>query len=248
MKRIIICVMVLMATQLVQSQSMMIGVKGAYNTTWLMNKNIFDQGDEINPDASFAPSYGVNGTFFFNDNLGLSLEANINKITQKYSGLNSDTITWKGFDKLTYMEIPLLLNLSNKGGLYFEIGPKVSFLTGATGESVTSPSNIFDYNERNVKSGFSSTMFSAVFGFGVNIKASDLEYILAGLRFNASFTDATVKKSETELLQDFSDDKLGLTSLWSHLNQANKYGYEKTTAVTGGIIFGIGFNLSNKAK
>ncbi|MBL0052174.1 MAG: hypothetical protein IPP29_12030 [Bacteroidetes bacterium] len=40
MKRIIICVMVLMATQLLQSQSMMIGVKGAYNTTWLMNKNI----------------------------------------------------------------------------------------------------------------------------------------------------------------------------------------------------------------
>lgn len=247
MKKIIFCGVLCLWVITSQAQMMLLGVKGSYNTTWLMNKNIFDQGDEINHSTSFAPSYGINGTFFFNDNLGISLEANMNQILQKYSGVTG-TDTWDGFDKLNYMEIPLLLNLANKGGLYFEIGPKISFLTSATGESVTSPSSVFDYNQRDIKTGFATTMFSGVFGFGVNVKASDLVYILAGLRFNASFTDATVKRSEAELLQDLSGDKIGITSLWAHLNQVNKYEYEKTTAVSGGIVFGIGFRLSNKSE
>nr|MBK9653037.1 PorT family protein [Bacteroidota bacterium] len=245
MKRIIICVMVLMATQLVQSQSMMIGVKGAYNTTWLMNKNIFDQGDELDPDASFAPSYGVNGIFYFNDNLGLAIEANVNKITQKYSGVILDSITWEGSDKLTYMEIPLLLHLANKGGMYFEIGPKVSFLTGATGAIETTPSFISDYNERTIKKGFNKTMFSLVFGFGVNVRASDLVYVIAGLRFSGSFTDATKEYSKEEFAKA---EDIGITDSFAHIKQDGIFKYENTTAVTGGIMLGIGFNLSNKAK
>src|SRR5215510_1738566 len=80
-----------------------IGVDGGFNTTWLFNNNVSDQGQNLNPNASFGGSGGVTGTFFITKSLGVGAEINLSSVNQKYDG-NQGNTSYNAVDHLNFVQ------------------------------------------------------------------------------------------------------------------------------------------------
>ena len=115
-----------------QDLSLRFGFHFTGTSSWLMNKQVFDDGEGQDVDAnSFGRYFGPTVTFKFKVNLGVELGLNFNKINQKYEGniiyFTSDENAEDKFyhynSKISYrsVDIPLLFQVGNK--VYFEIGP-----------------------------------------------------------------------------------------------------------------------------
>lgn len=241
-----------------QAQSFEVGLNGSINNTWLLNKNVSDQNDELNPSFTIAGAAGITATYYFNEKVGLGIEANSAAYNQKYSGDDNAAVLFRTgttgtFDaktKLRYTEIPLLLKLKSEGGFYFEVGPMFSFLGKATETASTTPGHNSNYTDTRVKTGFNSSLLSGVFGFGGRFDASDNIVITAGLRFSASFNDATKKFTEAEIVANLLNPNAasyfgssGITNVYAHTKQTGDYKYEKTTAVRGGIQISVIYKI-----
>ena len=59
MKKIILSALLLTSLNLHSQISIEGGVKGSYNTTWLFNKNISDQGTEQDNSSGWGSNYGL---------------------------------------------------------------------------------------------------------------------------------------------------------------------------------------------
>lgn len=229
---------------LINAQAFILGAKAGFNTTWLMNKNVFDQDEDLNPNSSFGPNFGISGYFYFNDKIGVGAEIHSMTVNQKYSGEWNDNpnISFDAKETAKVIDIPILLQLTNESGLYFEVGPKITLINNAEMELEVTPTqspNNPNFSGRDVIEGYNSTLISGVFGFGVNISAGENLFITTGIRLASSFSDATKEYTEAELGTLAADDKLGISSIFAHTNQSGNYKYEKTTLATGGIILGI---------
>ncbi|HNQ13051.1 MAG TPA: porin family protein [Bacteroidia bacterium] len=228
---------------IMNAQSFILGAKIGYNTTWLMNKNVFDQDEDLNPNTSFGANFGLSGYFYFNDKVGVGAEIHSMTVNQKYSGEFNDNpnISFDAKETVKVIDIPILLQLTNESGLYFEVGPKITLINSAEMEFEVTPtqSPSVNFSGRDVIEGYNSTLISGVFGFGVNISAGENLFITTGIRLASSFSDATKEFTEDELGHLAMDDKLGISSIFAHTNQSGNYKYEKTTLATGGIILGI---------
>ena len=86
------------------AQKFDIGAFGMGNTTWLLNKNVNNDGDEQDPEFTFVLNYGVNTAFFVSENFGFELDDIFGVFSQKYNGrvhvLGSD----KGYDSRVDMQ------------------------------------------------------------------------------------------------------------------------------------------------
>ena len=83
------------------AQGLEVGLNTSIANTWLMNKNVFDQDEVLNPNASFGFSWGAAATYYLNEKIGFGIELNSFGVVQKYSGSdNSGNVTYDVKDKV----------------------------------------------------------------------------------------------------------------------------------------------------
>jgi len=158
------------------------GVSFSGASTWLINKWVFDKGDEQDIAASFGYSVGAVAGYYFKDNFGVEVNILYNAHNMKYTGevfLNK----YDSQTSLKFTDIPVLFKAGKE--TYFEIGPVFSFLNKAE-YCIESNGN---KNTKNVKSDFKSSGINVAFGFGVNIEVTKQVFINTGLRLMYGLTD-----------------------------------------------------------
>ena len=168
MKKGLLTLAILIAAITVQAQNVRLGVSGGLNSTWLMNKNVFDQDDGLDIAASFGGRFGIDAIYSFSEKAGVSIGFNfLSTHNQKYTGdetgLNGDLTT-----KLNYLDIPILFRLTSSSGTYFELGPQFGILGSAKENYESDGGSLFniEYENKNVKSGFNSTNIALLLVFG----------------------------------------------------------------------------------
>lgn len=183
-----------------------LGGQFAYNSTWLMNDQVFAEGPEMDVEASFGNYYGVIAGYYFSDIVGLELNMNINKISQKYRGdFNIPFVDERAYYNsslvLNTMDFPLLLKLGKS--VYFELGGIFSLVNQATYNKKFDGNYVIavykdipfytDFANRenvDVKETFKDFGFGAVIGFGTNINLiEDALKFNFGLRCNFIISD-----------------------------------------------------------
>jgi hypothetical protein len=228
MKKIILSALLLTSLNLHSQISIEGGVKGSYNTTWLFNKNISDQGTEQDYAAGLGSNYGLGAAVYFGP-IGLGVEflrgTHTGGFAGGFAGKYSSNV------KLNVNQIPLLLKLKSKNGAYIELGAQVNSITKATYTFDYTDSDIFD-GTSDETSNYSKSFTSAVLGFGANVKLTKAIPLAlnAGIRLQYGFTDAK-----------------GVDALGFNLDNKIVYPtYEKTNAVSGGLMIGLNYTFEAK--
>jgi hypothetical protein len=237
MKKIILSICLLAIAGAASAQSMRLGVKGAYNSTWLINTNISDHGDDLDYASTFGSSFGGSLLIGFAGKVGVSIDLLTSSQNQDFNG-GDTSFSFKVSDKFKYFDIPVLLVINPDKGPYVEVGPQFGFLTGST-ETVSINGSTY-YSGKNFKSNYNSMSISAVLGFGYNIEASERVNIGLGHRFAWSLTDLTKEMSASQLNQEttsvltsFAHDKVG----------SNAPSYVKTARAAGGFMISLMFKI-----
>src|SRR3954468_4307875 len=114
MKKIFLGLALIFAGFAVNAQQQFnIGLGGGIYSTWLVNKNVSDQGDDLDFAVTFSGQIGINASYYFNDKLALSSGLLFSGHHQKYQGefKAGGTIisSYEAKAKLSYLDIPLLL-------------------------------------------------------------------------------------------------------------------------------------------
>ncbi len=157
------------------------GLKGGYGITNLINRSVWRES-KIEPLISTGHAYGGKLGLNFNINYQVTLDFIAKSSNQRYLFEPTQIIEkWEKNVNYTSFEIPLLFRHNSNNGSFLEIGPQISFLTGAT-ETVAS-------NSYNRKDYFESANIGAVFGFGSFILGGDNAYLVFGLRIHYGLQD-----------------------------------------------------------
>jgi hypothetical protein len=247
MKKILLTSVALLIFISAQAQSFRTGIKMAANTTWLLNTNVFDANDEIDPVAAFGVNFGASATYMFNDMLGISLDIMYASVNQHYKGTNPHfgIVPMAGnytmIEKLRYLDLPLLLKLTSEKGPYFEIGPKFSLLMNQTEEF----DGDFGSGSASYKNDFNSLLLSIALGFGVDIKVAEHMFINVGLRLAYNPGSATKEISKDEIL---NGTHAFITPYSSYedgdfTGSDAVYKYEKSHIASGGLLLGFTYEF-----
>jgi hypothetical protein len=190
-------------------EGLTLGGHFSYNSTWLLNKQVFDEGAEMDVAVSYGNYYGIIAGYYFSKNLGVELNFNVNKLVQKYEGkidylfstLYPDPNSYTAATVIRTTDIPILLKFGSNS--YFELGPLVQLVNKATYTRTFNETNSLKpgwYNGTSygfsnvssigVKSDFNSLGFGVVMGFGANFNLiEDVLKLNFGLRFNYILSD-----------------------------------------------------------
>jgi hypothetical protein len=192
------------------------------SSTWLLNNNISNAGDEQDYAPGWGTTFGVgiNG-YFKSVGLGVELLAGTHKGAYKGS---VGAIEYTSEVQLKEFQIPILIKLRGENGGYFEIGPQFNMISSATYTK-----DGFFNNTEDVKSDYQNYT-SVVMGFGANIqlfKSIPLG-LLIGMRLNYGFADAK-----------------GVDAFGNSLSSSIFYpNYKKTMAVSAGLQIGFSYKFN----
>jgi hypothetical protein len=229
MKKIILSALLFTAVNLTAQISIDGGVKGSYNSTWLFNKNISDQGAEQDYDMAWGSNVGIGAAVYYGP-IGFGVEFLRGTHTGGYAGDFAGNYTSNV--KLNVTQIPLLLKLKSKGGAYIELGAQVNSISKATYNRDFVDSDLFDATDNTVTSEYAKSFTSAVLGFGANVrlvKAIPLS-LNVGLRLQYGLTDAK-----------------GVDALGASLENTVFYPTrQNTNAASGGIMIGLNYTFEAK--
>jgi hypothetical protein len=255
MKKTLLALILACGAFSVQAQdAMRIGAKGAFNSTWLFNKNVSDVGPSRDYASSFGGSFGAQFIYNWSESYGVNVELLYAGQNQKYDlnfGTEKDPLNFVVEDNIKYLDIPVLFRMSSPKGPYFEIGPQASLLMGAKESFTGETTSAADYSDRDFKDDFKGFGLSGVLGFGVDIKLSDNLFLNTGLRFGYMFTDATTEYTEKELEAKSSTIPSGvsLNAGFNHYstevdkNNNPIFDYQKSNRVFGGLNIGIQYQI-----
>ena len=196
--------------------------KSIISSTWLLNNNISDKGDDQEYAPGWGTTYGVGINGYFNSvGLGVEILGGTHKGAYKGTILGSD---YTSEVQLKQFQIPILLKLRGESGGYFEIGPQFNIISSAryTRDGLGNET-------KDVKSNYENYT-SVVMGFGANIQLSKSIPLglMMGMRLNYGFTDAK-----------------GVDALGFNLNNSLLYPtYEKTMAVSAGLQLGLSYKFN----
>ncbi len=232
----------------VNAQEFKIGMAGGIYSTWLVNKNVSDQGDDLDFAATFGGQLGVEAQYYFKDNFGLSFGLLYTGHNQKYTGDVGNNVSYDAKTKMRYLDIPILLRFGGGSkGAYFEFGPQFGMLMTAKDEYATSPSSPLDYKDKDRKDNFKGSNIAGILGFGVDIDASENVLITTGLRLGYGFTDVTKEYTQTEAAILAASDNLGFSTAAAHIKQGDAGGdqfeYASTARAFGGLHIGVIFKI-----
>lgn len=242
-----ICLLVASAA-VVNAQEFKIGMAGGIYSTWLVNKNVSDQGDDLDFAATFGGQLGVEAQYYFKDNFGLSFGLLYTGHNQKYTGDLGNNVSYDAKTKMRYLDIPILLRFGGGSkGAYFEFGPQFGMLMTAKDEYTTSPSSSLDWKDKDRKDNFKGSNIAGILGFGVDIDASENVLITTGLRLGYGFTDVTKEYTLQEALALDATDNLGFSTGAAHIKQGDsggdKFEYSSTARAFGGLHIGVIFKI-----
>ncbi len=218
------------------AQSFYLGGAFSENSTWLLNKAVFDRGESQDIAASFGNNMGIVAGFMFSDNMGVEMNFLFNTHTQKYVG-KLDCGDYNSQSTYHSIDIPVLLKVGEKA--YFEVGPVLSLMQGTRFEinydGTFCPA---DKSEEN-KEDYTSTFFGAAMGFGGNIDITDNLKLTLGLRLYYGLTDIGGVNALGWNKKDVED-----MDNWynlAHPDDDNHYGHKdfKTNPASGGIRIGL---------
>lgn len=151
------------------------GLKVQYGAAGLYNAAIADASNydyKISTGLSYGGKIGIN--FGYNGIAIDIMRASAKQEFERTGQTGLAEVSWKSTDIYA-----LFRNAKNLG--YFEIGPKVSFISKVE-------DNISGGGERT--SEYNSNVFSGVLGFGANVLGNDGRFTgILGLRFEYAFTD-----------------------------------------------------------
>ena len=257
MKRGTILLMVAAICQIANAQTVFdIGGYGEGNTTWLLNKNVNNDGDEQDIEFSGAIHFGFHSIVYFTDALGLETGVSFGKFSQKYIGGEGGQIILESSNDLSTFSIPFYVKLGKEA--FFEFGIKYTNISKATH---TNNVGLFDPGVKytglgtilgiglpwvgtgplegsppaDVKGYYKNSFVSGVMGFGGNIEITDWVFLTMGMRFAWGFSDVKGVDGYGRNLQD---------PLLFTLDNAYKGGSPKsTTAAHAGFRLGVTFRI-----
>ena len=209
--------------------------KGLANSTWLVNKNISDQGASQDYAPAWGSSYGVAGNIYFGMT-GVGIEFLYTTHNAAYTGIYSlndiPTGNYTSNIKLQTIQIPLLLKFQSDKGAYIEIGPQLTNISSAQFDRSGELIGIGFDESKDVSDEYASSYISGVLGFGSKIAFGDLPLgLLLGIRLQYSFEDLMGVDGE------------GL-SLGSNENPGFWYPtHEPTQAISGGLVVGLTYTI-----
>lgn len=178
------------------------GLKGAYNTTWLLNKNIID-----NSTLDYIPSFGFNSGislgYNFSHKFGLFTEALFEEHNQQFSE-KGDTSSMNTSTTLYYLSVPLMIRYRFNTGIYFELGAQYYSLSsvkyGYSNENDSTTIFIYsgvlkniDEIKNNADNNFEPTNVAIISGVGISVNLSRNLSTNLGLRFTYGLTDIVSK-------------------------------------------------------
>ena len=197
--------------------------KSIISSTWLLNNNISDKGDDQEYAPGWGTTYGVGINGYFNSvGLGVEILGGTHKGAYKGTILGSD---YTSEVQLKQFQIPILLKLRGESGGYFEIGPQFNIISSAryTYDGMVNSTS-------DVKSSYQNYT-SVVMGFGANVQLSKSIPLglIMGMRLNYGFADAK-----------------GVDAMGVNLSNSLLYypTYQKTMAVSAGLQLGLSYKFN----
>jgi len=234
MKKIVFIAVLAFICQFGFSQTFDMGFYGSANSTWLLNKNVNDDGDEQDVEFTVVPNFGINVGIFFTETFGIETGVSFGKFSQKYVGsFTGGSVDYTSRMDLKTTNIPFLLKLGKEA--FFEFGIQYSSIGKATYtyEDISGFTLVIDR-----KSAFKSSFVTLLIGFGGNISITDWMFITPGLRLGWSFSDVEGTDAFGNDLSNKDD-----TSLYG---ENSEYGlYRGTNPAQAGFRLGVTFRMSN---
>ena len=176
-----------------------VGAKGAAMNTWILNKNIFDSGDELDYKGSFAGGFSVAGLHMLGGQSGVALNLGVSNLKQQTQG-KADNTEYENESKMKYTDIGVFYTYLSEGGLFIEVGPQFSFRN----ETITETQNKGDSNEQelSIKDDYVNDMIVyGVFGIGGMINLNEEIKLSLGLRFGYGLNDMTTELSDSQIAE-----------------------------------------------
>jgi hypothetical protein len=216
--------------------------KGSANSTWLLNKNISDMGQEQDYAPGWGSTYGVAGNVYAGI-IGIGIEFNYATHNAAYEGVEAGIglDTYNSSVNLKTLQIPLLLKFKSASGSYIEFGPQLTNISSATyTRSGTIPVlGSYETDPKDVTNQYSGSFLSGVLGLGAKIPLGESIPIgiLVGIRLQYSFGDLMgVDGYEVELGSE-ENPPSSLDYPWGY-NE-----HQPTQAVSGGIVIGATYTI-----
>lgn len=221
------------------SQTLYLEGKGGFKSTWLLNKNVSDDGSEQDYAAGWGNHYGLGASMYFNKSIGIGVDLLMNTHTGAYSG-EFDSTDYTSHTRLKSFDIPLMLKLKSEQGGFLEFGVQYSSISSAKYSydmNVTLPNGQIASSDStlNVDTSFVSSNVSLVFGLGIQIKFTDRIGLKTGFRFEYGLTDL-------EGVDAFGRDLKNFT--YSSVTEYESY--QKTHSASGSFMLGIYFMLGSE--
>ncbi|MCS7188869.1 MAG: porin family protein [Bacteroidia bacterium] len=237
--------------------------------TWLFNQDDSDAGPILDYEVTWGFAGGLTVSYNFTDYLGAGLDILYSSQGQKYKGTENNT-QLTAQTRLNYLKLPILFRFNSDPNspvqFNFFIGPQLNFLLSYTdkAEWKSGVSTIageakgkeFEYtiqlggvttSEKGKLTdlAYSSFLFGAAVGLGVGFKLTDEVSLTLHFRGDYAFGDAENKDCKI----DHSSHGGGTENFWEtkpkYGGSVIPAGYKRplTTAVTGGFMLGVTYNL-----
>lgn len=206
--------------------SFSVGITGMAKNTWLLNKNVFDDTNASQEvEASFGSAFGLSMGIYFNEIVGIGIEALYSSHNQKYNGdiVPGTQNFYRSKFHINSIDVPLYLRLSTSSGAYFEFGSYFCFVTASRFTSDSKVPLVFpaEYDAKAVTSSF---YIAPMLGFGLDINLSDYLILTPGLRFAYGVTDLKGVDGRGNPIQNYPQP-------------------EKTNALSGGLNLSLVYRI-----
>jgi len=178
MKTLRLLILLMVVTTYSFGQKIYFGGGLAPSTTWLLNKQVSDDGDEQDYAISGSLRYGLMAGVKLTDAIGVELGLYMGSHNQKYEGTyNLLNLSYTSKTTLKTIDIPLMLKFGEK--VYFELGPVFTMINSATFESEVNGGNT---NSTSVSGDFKKSSIGAAIGVGGDIEITKSLFINLGFR------------------------------------------------------------------
>ncbi len=217
------------------AQLLELNAKGSVKSTWILNKNISDDGDEQDSDFGWGYNWGGGFTFYFTKSLGVGADIMLNQHNAAFEGKFGAPLNYSYTSKITFntLDIPMMFKIKGEeSGSFLELGVNYSMFN-----SVNYHASANGYNsDTDVKDKYTSSSVAGLLGLGINIDLNDRLVIQTGLRFEYGFTDV---KGVDGLGRDLSN------SLMYPLVYDK---YQSSHLVAAGFFLGMAYSIGHVTK
>ena len=181
MRKIYHLIFLLISTgAIAQQQWPEIGVKFGGGSSYLINMNVFND-ESVKSPYSFGSYAGIKYGFNFSTSNGITVDLLYSGFNQTYKSDN-DSMSWDKKIHLSHIDLPILYRTFSELS-YFEVGPQISYLTGAkeTFTSYLPGAEKFNYTTSDLTN-FNAYNVAALIGFGTALYGRDNFFVMLEFR------------------------------------------------------------------